>query len=231
MILARDSYMKTIKQLTRVTAVVIATALTACADTQQMDQMEVAPEPSYLRLQALAVKQSGSIYQSSSALGLYEDIKANRVGDILTVILVEQTSGQNSADNSINQSTEMNVQTPTFGGRSRPGMQIDLGSENTFSGQRGSSQSNSLSGSIAVTVHEVLPNGNLVIEGEKWIRINQANEFVRLKGVVRQIDIDTNNVLLSTQVADARISYGGTGANGNSPGWAAKVLFSSIWPF
>ncbi len=188
-------------------------------------------EPSYLRLQAMAPAQSGSIFQSSSSLGLFEDIKANRIGDILTVFLVEQTAGQNSADNSINQSTGMNVITPTFGGRTRPGMQIDLGSENTFSGQRGSSQSNSLSGSITVTVHAVLPNGNLVIEGEKWVRINKANEFVRLKGVVRQKDIGTNNSLLSTQVADARISYGGTGADGNSPGWAAKVLFSSIWPF
>ena len=209
----------------------LLTLFTGCISAQNADPEAIELEPSYLRLHALAVKQSGSIFQSGSAQGLFEDIKANRVGDILTVFLVEQTSGQNSADNSINQSTEMNVQTPTFGGSARPNMQIDLGSENSFSGQRGSSQRNSLSGSIAVTVHQVLPNGNLVIEGEKWIRINQANEFVRLKGVVRQKDIDTNNTLLSTQVADARISYGGTGANGNSPGWAAKVLFSSIWPF
>lgn len=208
-----------------------STLLMSCASTADQDQDMMELEPSYLRLQAMVPMQSGSIFQSGSALGLYEDIKANRVGDILTVFLVEQTSGQNSADNSINQSTGMNVQTPTFGGRTRPGMQIDLGSENSFSGQRGSSQSNSLSGSITVTVHEVLPNGNLVIEGEKWVRINKANEFVRLKGVVRQKDIGTNNSLLSTQVADARISYGGTGADGNSPGWAAKVLFSSIWPF
>lgn len=216
----------------RVIPVLLASAmLTGCAGMRGDNPEAIELEPSYLRLHPETVKESGSIFQASSSRGLYEDIKATRVGDILTVFLVEQTSGQNSADNSINQSTGMNVQTPTFGGRNRPGMQIDLGSENTFSGQRGSSQSNSLSGSIAVTVHEVLPNGNLVIEGEKWIRINKANEFVRLKGVVRQKDIETNNTLLSTQVADARISYGGTGADGNSPGWAAKVLFSSIWPF
>lgn len=206
-------------------------ALTSCATDQSSQPFEGEQEPSYLRLRAAHELPSGSLFQANSAMGLYEDIKANRIGDILTVMLVEQTSGQNSADNSVNQSTEMNVQTPTFGGRSRANMQIDLGSENSFSGQSGSSQSNSLSGSITVTVHAVLPNGNLVVEGEKWIRINQANEFVRLKGVVRQVDIDTNNTLLSTQVADARISYGGTGTNGNNPGWAAKVLFSSIWPF
>ena len=210
---------------------ILLASLTACVTPQSSQPVEGEQEPSYLRLRSAHELPSGSLYQASSAMGLYEDIKANRVGDILTVMLVEQTSGQNSADNSVNQSTEMNVQTPTFGGRSRANMQIDLGSENSFSGQSGSSQSNSLSGSITVTVHAVLPNGNLVVEGEKWIRINQANEFVRLKGVVRQVDIDTNNMLLSTQVADARISYGGTGTNGNNPGWAAKVLFSSIWPF
>ncbi|MEX0963839.1 MAG: flagellar basal body L-ring protein FlgH [Pseudohongiellaceae bacterium] len=210
---------------------VLLAAVTSCATPQSAEPFEGEQEPSYLRLRAAHDLPSGSLFQENSAMGLYEDIKANRIGDILTVILVEQTTGQNSADNSINQSTEMNVQTPTFGGRSRGNMQIDLGSDNSFSGQSGSSQSNSLSGSVTVTVHGVLPNGNLVVEGEKWIRINQANEFVRLKGVVRPVDIDTNNTLLSTQVADARISYGGTEANGNNPGWAAKILFSSIWPF
>ncbi|PCI81637.1 MAG: flagellar basal body L-ring protein [SAR86 cluster bacterium] len=213
------------------TVLILLTGVVSCTTPQSNQPLEGEQEPSYLRLQSAGELPSGSLYQASSAMGLYEDIKAKRIGDILTVVLVEQTSGQNSADNSVNQSTEMNVRTPTFGGSSRANMQIDLGSENSFSGQSGSSQSNSLSGAITVTVHTVLPNGNLVVEGEKWIRINQANEFVRLKGVVRQVDIDTNNTLLSTQVADARISYGGTGTSGNSPGWAAKVLFSSIWPF
>lgn len=210
---------------------ILGLAVASCATPGSYEQLDYEQEPSYMRLQSAQTLPSGSLYQANAAMGLFEDLKANRVGDILTVVLVEQTSGQNSADSSIAQSTEMNVQTPTFGGSTRAGMQIDLGSENSFNGQSGSSQSNSLSGSITVTVHAVLPNGNLVVEGEKWIRINQANEFVRLKGVVRQLDIDTNNMLLSTQVADARISYGGRGTTGNKPGWAAKVLFSSIWPF
>lgn len=221
----------TLKRISNLIVLAVVLGITACASPRSGSELDAEGEPSYLQLRAAHYSPSGSLYQANSAMGLYEDIKANRIGDILTVLLVEQTSGQNSADNSVNQSTEMNVQTPTFGGRTRPNMQIDLGSENSFSGQSGSSQSNSLSGSITVTVHAVLPNGNLVVEGEKWIRINQANEFVRLKGVVRQLDIDTNNTLLSTQVADARISYGGTGSHGNSPGWGAKILFSSLWPF
>ena len=153
------------------------------------------------------------------------------MGDILTVFLVEQTSGQNSADNSVSQATDMNVEAPTFGGSLRPNMEIDLGSENSFSGQSGTSQSNSLNGSITVTVTGQLDNGNLIVEGEKWIRINQAREFIRLQGVVRQADISTNNTVLSTQVADAHIAYGGTATHGTGPGWAARVLFSSVWPF
>ena len=164
---------------------------------------------------------------------LYEDVKARRVGDILTVMLVEETSGENSNNNSLNQTTAMNVSAPTIAGTARANLGVELGSENAFTGQSGSSQSNRLNGSIAVTVHEVLPNGNLVVQGEKSIRINQGNEFVRLKGVVRPKDINAFNTLYSTQVADARITYAGKGtsAHNSTPGWGAKILFSSLWPF
>jgi len=193
---------------------------------------EMVPSYEQLRGHAMA-NDSGAIYQAGTEMALYEDFKARRVGDILTVLLVEENSGENSADNSVNQSTEMNVGTPTFGGSARPNMNVSLGSENAFNGQSGSSQSNRLNGSIAVTVHEVLPNGNLVVQGEKRIRINQGNEYIRLRGVVRTRDINAFNSLLSTQVADARISYAGRGTNAQttSPGWAAKILFSPVWPF
>lgn len=207
-------------------------ALAACASTAPEPMPEYSP--SYQRLRSETPEYTGgAIFRAGSELALYEDTKAGRVGDILTIFLVEETSGQNSFDNSLNQSTEMTIDTPTIGGVSKPDFNVGLGSENSFSGQSGSSQSNSLSGSISVTVHEVLPNGNLVVEGEKWIRINQGNEYIKLQGVVRPKDIGTYNTLYSTQIADARISYGGKGTNaGNTtPGWAAKILFSPLWPF
>lgn len=209
-----------------------AVAVAAC--TSMPPPAEVVTEPSYQRLRVDTPKhEGGAIYRPGTELSLYEDVKARRIGDILTVILVEETSGQKSADNSLNQSTAISVDTPTLGRRGFPDVGADLGSENSFTGQSGSSQSNSLNGSVAVTVHEVLPNGNLVVEGEKWIRINQGNEYIRLQGVVRPVDIGTFNTVLSTQVADARISYGGAGTNAQntSPGWAAKILFSPLWPF
>lgn len=224
----------------RLTAIVKVASLTialpllvvGCAGApEEFDEEFV---PSYERLQARSpTHHNGSIYSAGLGMALYEDVKARRVGDILTVILVEETSGQNSMDNSINSSTELNLDTPIFGGQSKPDFNYEVGAESAFQGASGSSQSNRLSGSIAVTVHQVLPNGNLVVEGEKWIRINKANEYVKLQGVVRPIDIGTLNTLYSTQVADARITYAGRGSNSqsNTPGWASKIIFSPFWPF
>jgi hypothetical protein len=81
-----------------------------------------------------------------------------------------------------------------------------------FAGEASSNQSNSLSGSIAVQVSRVLPNGNLVVQGEKWIELNQGDEYIRLRGIIRPEDVSPTNTIPSTLVADARISYGGTGA-------------------
>ena len=213
--------------------IALITTLAACASApdQAMDDEFIS---SYERLQlSTPTHATGGIYRPQTALALYEDAKARRVGDILTVVLVEETSGENSMDNSLASSTELNLDTPIFGGQNKPDFNYEVGGGSSFEGQSGSSQSNRLSGSIAVTVHQVLPNGNLVVSGEKWIRINQANEYVKLEGVVRPIDIGTFNTLYSTQVADARITYAGKGTNSqsNSPGWVSKILFSPLWPF
>jgi flagellar L-ring protein precursor FlgH len=196
-------------------------------------QAELPPSPDYSQYPTAPTSTLGGLYQPGYELALFSDIKATRVGDIVTVMLVEQNSGQKSTDTNLNQSTAMNVGTPTFGGSSRPNMGVTMDSANSFVGEAGSSQSNSLNGSIAVTVREVLPSGNLLVEGEKWMQINQGNEFIRLRGVIRPRDVSPNNVILSTQVADARISYSGSGTqqNVNVVGWAAKLLFSPLWPF
>ena len=205
--------------------------LTACMSPSAHVEREYAP--SYYYTEVPVEQMNGAILNIGTEVSLFEDIKAKRLGDIVTVQLVEETSGQKSSDSSVNRSTEMGIGVPTFGGSARANMGVDMNSEHAFSGDSGSSQSNKLNGSIAVTVVQVLPGGNLVVEGEKWIQINQGNEYISLRGVIRPKDIDTTNSLLSTQVADARISYSSTGVNNdaNRPGWAPRVLFSSIWPF
>ncbi|MBT8147665.1 MAG: flagellar basal body L-ring protein FlgH [Gammaproteobacteria bacterium] len=225
--------MKTVDSV-KTSCLILAAPLLMVACASSPDEFEDEFIPSYERLQTQApAHNNGAIYSTGLGLALFEDAKARRVGDILTVLLVEETSGQNSMDNSVSSSTEMNLDTPIFGGQSEPDFNYEVGAENAFEGASGSSQSNRLNGSIAVTVHQVLPNGNLVVEGEKWIRINQANEYVKLQGVVRPIDIGTSNTLYSTQVADARITYAGRGSNSqsNTPGWATKIIFSPFWPF
>jgi flagellar L-ring protein FlgH len=95
------------------------------------------------------------------------------------------------------------------------------------------SQSNLLEGSITVTVAEVLPNGNLVVQGEKWMRINQGEEYIRLRGIVRPVDIACRQHRAVHQVADAQLAYGGTGtlAQSTSPGWLTRFFNSPLWPF
>jgi flagellar L-ring protein precursor FlgH len=175
----------------------------------------------------------GRIFQSGRQLSLFQDVKARQVGDILTVVLAEATSGSKTADTAIDKSTSNNVSVPEVGGETWGRWGATLDSESTFSGEGSSRQSNSLDGSITVVVTEVLPGGNLVVQGEKWIGINQGDEYVRLSGIVRPEDVSTQNTVASTKVADARISYGANGAvaEANSVGWLSRFFMSPIWPF
>lgn len=219
-----------------------ATALLALAGTLLLGACASTPagEPDdgvvYQRAAIMDVARpqaNGGIYHASGDMRLFEDIKARQVGDILTIMLVESTSGSKSSDTSLSKSSSVAVSPPMFGDTLRPNIALNMDSDNAFAGESGSTQRNSLSGNIAVTITEVLPNGNLVVRGEKWIEINQGKEYIRLSGVVRPRDVRPNNTLYSTQVADARISYSGTGAteNVNVVGWAARLVFSSLFPF
>ncbi len=179
----------------------------------------------------------GAIYQPMFAQSLFEDYKARRVGDVLTVLLVERTEAQKSANASTSKESSVDLRAPTIGGRQAthrglPIFQAEGGGTRSFEGQGGAAQSNMLEGSIAVTVANVLPNGNLVVQGEKWVRINQGEEYIRLRGIVRPVDIAPDNTVLSTQVADAQVAYGGTGvvASSSMPGWLSRFFSSPLWP-
>lgn len=181
---------------------------------------------------------TGSIYQASNNITLFEDIRARQVGDIVTVILAELTNAAKSSDTTLDKSSSSSTPDPILAGRARvlglaSSLAFELDSAHAFAGDSASNQSNSLRGSIAVTVSEVLPNGNLYVQGEKWISINQGNEFIRLRGIIRPVDISATNAILSTQVADARIAYGGTGATAqvNQAGWLSRFFMSPLWPF
>lgn len=198
-----------------------------------------------------AAQNSGAIYQPGFETNLYDDRKAYRVGDIITITLNERTQASKNANSSLQKDSSGTLGVPNlFGmavapknplsGLSALGMtndKLSLDSSwdsqraNTGSGQAG--QSNSLSGSITVTVAEVLPNGILAVRGEKWMTLNTGDELVRISGLVRADDIATDNTVASTRVADARITYSGTGAfaDASQPGWLSRFFMSPLWPF
>jgi flagellar L-ring protein FlgH len=191
---------------------------------------------------------NGAIYQSGYEMIWFEDIVARRVGDMLTVTLVESTQANKSATTATAKSTEMSMANPTILGSTpqfnTPGiiplasnknntLDLELSSSGSFSGDGSATQSNALTGNITVTVVEVLPNRNLYVRGEKRIGINQGYEYVRLAGIVRPQDITPQNTVESTRIADPTISYVGEGAlaDANSMGWLARFFNSVLSPF
>lgn len=190
--------------------------------------MPVAPKPT--------AQNNGAIYQSADSVQLFSDQRARHIGDILTVVLDESTNANKSADTSTSRDTSVDVSAPTILGagvtyNGKPVLSTSLAGKNAFAGKGSSSQSNQLSGTISVTVASVLSNGNLVVQGEKWIALNQGREYVRFRGIVRPADITPQDTVLSTQVANAEIEYGGRGVlnEANREGWLAK-FFNTWWP-
>lgn len=209
--------------------------LSAC-DTLPKRDPDFAPvQPADLRP---PMPRNGAIYQSGYDMRLFEDYTARRVGDILTIRLNEDTAAKKKADSSETKQSNVSVTAPTlFGMASKAvlghSLETEFNASRTFEGQGDAQQSNSLKGDISVTVVEVLPNGNLKVRGEKRVTLNDGDEFVRVSGIVRPFDIDTNNSLPSAKLADATIMYTGEGAAADSSkvGWIGRILLSPLFPF
>ncbi len=180
----------------------------------------------------------GAIYQAGYDVPLFENSIAHRVGDVLTIVLEEKTNASKSASTTTAKKSKVNLPGPTLFGApvTVHGTEVLAASVNnatSFDGSGDSQQSNVLNGNISVTIARRLPNGNLLVRGQKWILINQGSEFVRLQGIVRVIDIAPDNTVSSSRVADASISYGSQGvlASANSKSWLARFFDSKWLPF
>lgn len=173
---------------------------------------------------------NGSIYQPGFSRGLFEDQRARRVGDILTVILDEKTVSKKSSETSLSKENETSV-----GGMTLHGLALStaMDGERDFKGSADADQSNSLKGSVTLTVIDVLPNGVLSVRGEKWITLTRGEELIRVSGLVRPRDISQNNTVVSGKLADSRITYSGRGelADTNSMGWFARIFISPFFFF
>jgi flagellar L-ring protein precursor FlgH len=168
-------------------------------------------------------------------LELFNDPRAHRVGDILTINLVEAMQASKTSETTTSKTDKNTLNAPEVLGHTlsvKGGNTADtnLNSANSFDGAGSSTQSNQLTGEFTVTVSQRLSNGNLLVRGEKWLTINQGQELIRLSGIVRPEDIEQDNSVDSTRVADARITYTGRGVlnSANQQGWLAR-FFNSKW--
>jgi flagellar L-ring protein precursor FlgH len=178
---------------------------------------------------------NGSIFQPTNGYApLTSGQRAAQVGDVLTVVLTERTQAAATAGTSTQRNGNIGLTPPTTGILSRVFSATDAsaGGGSQFGGTGQTTQSNQLSGEISVTVVEVFPNGSMLVQGEKRVRLNRGNEFIQVAGLVRPADITPDNRVASTRLADARITYSGRGeiARAAREGWLQR-FFNFVSPF
>lgn len=219
---------------------VLVTTLVGCGSTQQSAK-PMRDDPYYAPVIPEApsreIVPDGSLFTAAYSNSLYSDTKARRIGDIITVSLQENTSASKSAKSEYGKENSVTVNPMTISGKqatfNNQAFSLGLDSETDFKGDSKADQSNSLNGQISVHITQILPNGNLIVKGEKWLTLNTGDEYIRLTGIVRPADVASDNIVSSTRVANARIEYSGTGsfANASKQGWLSQFFYSTWWPF
>lgn len=210
---------------------ILATACAMVPSTNVHQPMTATP-PVVQQPQA----NNGAIYQSGySRLALFEDRRARNVGDTLTILVSEKTNASKKSSSSAERKSDVSASIPTIAGlpfKSFQGAKLGADSDNKFDGKGESAANNLFTGTIAVTVIEVLANGNLVVSGEKQLAINQGTEYVRFSGVVNPTNITAANTVSSPLVADAHIEYKGGGYidEAQTMGFLAR-FFLTFLPF
>ena len=181
-----------------------ALALAGCSATPTT----ITQRPSSLRpaLAEPVAPTNGAIYQASAYRPMFEDRRARHIGDLLTISITEKTAAVKAGASSGNKSGSVNFAVPGLA-QGRFGATAAVTASNKFADGDNQSASNTFAGTIGVTVTEVLPNGNLIVAGEKQIAMNKGVEFIRFSGMVNPDTIQTGNTVSSTQVADARVEY------------------------
>jgi flagellar L-ring protein FlgH len=211
---------------------VLAIALAASpAPARKAPKVDFTPAAPAL---TVAPPANGAIFQAANGYAaLYEGPRARRVGDSLTILLVERMSAQKDVASKSGRDGNIGLTPPLTGPLSlfNPS-DVKASGTQAFNGNGTASQSNSLSGEVSVTVAEVFPNGTMLVRGQKRLTLNRGDEFVQIQGIVRIADIDFDNRVLSTRVADAKITYTGRGdlQRQSRPGWLQR-FFSFVSPF
>jgi flagellar L-ring protein precursor FlgH len=228
------------KNIINILSLSLLIALSGCSNTIELSQA-LPDDPDFAPIlpetEETAIVPTGSLFKPNYVNNIYSDSKAHRVGDIISVILSENTQAKKNAKTEMKKDNQFNLN-PSIGLGGTPitlkgeSIQLGMSQNSAFKGDAKADQGNSLNGNISVHVLRVLTNGNLMIRGEKWMTLNNGDEYIRLTGIIRSKDINSNNTIVSNKIANARIQYAGTGtfADMNEQGWLTKFFNSSWWP-
>ena len=218
-------------------AIALATSLAACDSVPQKVSVDF-PPPSVVRpapIQATPRNNNGSLFSTASYRPAFEDNRARLVGDTVTIQIVENVSASQKSSSTANRTSSMDAgvtalpfMNPTTLGR----LGVGTSSSNDFSGKGGTESANTFSGTITTTVVDVMPNGHLVLAGEKQIGVNQNVDVLRFSGTVDPRLLQPGSIVNSTQVANARIESRGRGAQAEAQtvGILAR-FFMALLPF
>jgi flagellar L-ring protein precursor FlgH len=181
------------------------------------------------------VPTEGSLWNSSVFYSLYADVKARNVGDIVTINIVESASAVKNATTKTSKTTAMDASWTGVLAKMTGdwvGNQQSAALANNFDGEGTTTRNSSLNAYISVRVIQVLPNGNLAVQGSREVKVNNENQFINIQGVIRPEDISSNNIVLSTYVSDAKIELNGHGVISDKQrvGWLTRIL-DWVWPF
>ncbi len=220
-------------------------SLTACGGLTSVKPDDPSFAPVIAPSTSKPKPEDGSLYVAGYGMSLFGNTNNHRVGDIITIVLDERTVSSKSSLVEIDKETDHSLlengagtilgkdltkKLPLIGEVTLP---TSVAQSREFSGDAKADQSNRLQGNISVTITDVMPNGNLMVKGEKWMTLNRGDEYIRISGMLRPADITLSNMVSSTKLANARIAYSGTGelASSQQMGWLSRFFNSPYWPF
>lgn len=229
-----------VRAFLHLTGAVLGLLLTGCATLPQPPQVDfaeprtpVAAAPSTSAVRPV----TGSLFHTARYRPGFEDRRARLVGDAVTIVIKENLAASQTSTSTANRTSKLNAELTALPGFSFPGgsadqARIGAASANDFSGKGGTESANTFSGSITATVAEVLPNGHLLVVGEKQIGVNQNVDVLRFSGTIDPFAVQPGNLINSTQVANVRVESRGRGAQyeAQTVGWLSRFFFSFL-PF
>ena len=209
-------------------ALLVTAGCTTVPPTNVHQPMTARPSPRFE-----APGGNGAIFQAGYSKPLFEDRRARYVGDTITIKITESTTASAKNSNKLDKSNTQSASVTGLKGlpgKGLLGLNLAADSSTAFSGKGEAANNNAFSGSITVTVIDVMPNGNLLVSGEKQLSIGEEQEFVRISGVVNPSFVDFSNTIDSSKVADARIEYKSAGqiSEGMFMGWMARFFLNVL---